>query len=293
MKLELVENDISHQLIEELMLLANELVARYLKHRKQPNIYRIHEKPEPEKLDEYRELAATYGVKAGDLGHRPELQKLLDGLKGKPYAGALKIGLLKSLKRARYSPDPLGHFGLSKSDYSHFTSPIRRYADLLTHRSLARDLDPKQKGPASTDLGPVSEHLSTTERTAADAEKESVRLKKLEYFSNLAAAETKGGVAPTFDAQVIEARNYGLLVELPEAMMTGLVPVSTMDDDFYIFDATKSRLLGKSSGRVLKAGDLLRVQVARVDPFKQQIDFRMVNEGGKGKPKVERGRSRR
>jgi ribonuclease R len=232
-------------------------------------------------------------VKAGDLGHRPELQKLLDGLKGKPYAGALKIGLLKSLKRARYSPDPLGHFGLSKSDYSHFTSPIRRYADLLTHRSLARDLDPKQKGPASTDLGPVSEHLSTTERTAADAEKESVRLKKLEYFSNLAAAETKGGVAPTFDAQVIEVRNYGLLVELPEAMMTGLVPVSTMDDDFYIFDATKSRLLGKSSGRVLKAGDLLRVQVARVDPFKQQIDFRMVNEGGKGKPKVERGRSRR
>lgn len=291
-KLELVENDISHQLIEELMLLANELVARHLKHRKQPNIYRIHEKPEPEKLDEYRELAATYGVKAGDLGHRPELQKLLDGLKGKPYAGALKIGLLKSLKRARYSPDPLGHFGLSKADYSHFTSPIRRYADLLTHRSLARDLDPKHKGPASTDLGTVSEHLSTTERTAADAEKESVRLKKLEYFSNLAAAGTKGGVAPTFDAQVIEARNYGLLVELPEAMMTGLVPVSTLDDDFYIFDATRSRLLGRHSGRVLKAGDRIRVQVARVDPFKQQIDFRMANEGGKGKSKVERRGSR-
>lgn len=291
-KLELVENDISHQLIEELMLLANELVARHLKHRKQPNIYRIHEKPEPEKLDEYRELAATYGVKAGDLGHRPELQKLLDGLKGKPYAGALKIGLLKSLKRARYSPDPLGHFGLSKADYSHFTSPIRRYADLLTHRSLARDLDPKHKGPASTDLGTVSEHLSTTERTAADAEKESVRLKKLEYFSNLAAAGTKGGVAPTFDAQVIEARNYGLLVELPEAMMTGLVPVSTLDNDFYIFDATRSRLLGRHSGRVLKAGDRIRVQVARVDPFKQQIDFRMANEGGKGKSKVERRGSR-
>jgi ribonuclease R len=289
-KLELVENDISHQLIEELMLLANELVARHLKRRKQPNIYRIHEKPEPEKLDEYRELAASYGVKAGDLSHRPELQKLLDGLKGKPYAGALKIGLLKSLKRARYSPDPLGHFGLSKADYSHFTSPIRRYADLLTHRSLARDLDPKQHGPTSAELGTVSEHLSTTERTASDAEKESVRLKKLEYFSKLAEAGTKGGVAPTFDARVIEARNYGLLVELPEAMMTGLVPVSSLDDDFYHFDATRSRLIGKHSRRVLKAGDALRVKVLRVDTFKQQIDFRLADVDAGPRPKSPRRR---
>ena len=284
-KLELVENDISHQLIEELMLLANELVARHLKRRKQPNIYRIHEKPEPEKLVEYRELAATYGVKAGDLSHRPELQKLLDGLKGKPYATALKIGLLKSLKRARYSPDPLGHFGLSKSDYSHFTSPIRRYADLLTHRALARDLDPQQAGPSSKELGPVSEHLSTTERAAADAEKESVRLKKLEYFSKLAEAPTVGGIAPSFEARVIEARNYGLLVELPDAMMTGLVPVSSMDDDFYQFDGPRSRLIGRHSKRVLRAGDILRVQVARVDTFKQQIDFRFVKEGVDGRAK--------
>lgn len=289
-KLELVENDISHQLIEELMLLANELVARHLKRRKQPNIYRIHEKPEPEKLDEYRELAATYGVRAGNLGHRPELQKLLDGLKGKPYASALKIGLLKSLKRARYSPDPLGHFGLSKSDYSHFTSPIRRYADLLTHRSLARDLDPRQPGPSSADLGPVSEHLSTTERTAADAEKESVRLKKLEYFTALAASPEKGGVAPSFDASVIEARNYGLLVELPEAMMTGLIPVSSLDDDFYHFDAPRSRLVGRHTRRVLKAGDRLRVQVSRVDPFKQQIDFKVAEEGDRRKARGDRRR---
>ena len=286
-RLELVENDISHQLIEELMLLANEQVARHLKRRKQPNIYRIHEKPDPEKLDDYRELAATYGVKAGDLGHRPELQRLLDGLKGKPYASALKIGLLKSLKRARYSPDPLGHYGLSKADYSHFTSPIRRYADLLTHRALARDLNPKLRGPTSGDLGPVCEHLSTTERTAADAEKESVRLKKLEYFSKLAEAPTQGGVAPSFEARVIEARNYGLLVELPAVMMTGLVPVSTMDDDFYIFDATQSRLIGKQSRRVLKAGDLLNVRVARVDLFKQQIDFKMVTDTPRREPRRE------
>jgi ribonuclease R len=289
-RLELVENDISHQLIEELMLLANEQVARHLKRRKQPNVYRIHEKPDPEKLDEYRELAATYGVKAGDLGHRPELQRLLDGLKGKPYASALKIGLLKSLKRARYSPDPLGHYGLSKADYSHFTSPIRRYADLLTHRALARDLDSRARGPASRDLGSICEHLSTTERTAADAEKESVRLKKLEYFSKLAQVPAQGGVVPSFAARVIEARNYGLLVELPEVMMTGLVPVSTMDDDFYHFDAPRSRLIGKHSKRIFKAGELLSVRVERVDLFKQQIDFRMAEEG---RGKVKHGNKRK
>ena len=288
-KLELVENDISHQLIEELMLLANEQVARHLKQRKQPNIYRIHEKPDPEKLDDYRELAATYGVKAGDLGNRPELQKLLDGLKGQPYASALKIGLLKSLKRARYAPDPIGHYGLSKADYSHFTSPIRRYADLLTHRSLARLLDPSHQGPDSRDLESVSEHLSTTERTAADAEKESVRLKKLEYFSKL-AEEAQAGVVPSFEAQVIEARNYGLLVELPETLMTGLVPASSLGDDFYFFDATKSRLIGRHSRRVFKAGDTLRVQVLRVDTFKQQIDFRIAAEPRSGKsPRKDKG----
>lgn len=288
-KLELVENDISHQLIEELMLLANEQVARHLKQRKQPNIYRIHEKPDPEKLDDYRELAATYGVKAGDLGNRPELQKLLDGLKGQPYASALKIGLLKSLKRARYAPDPLGHYGLSKADYSHFTSPIRRYADLLTHRSLARLLDSRHQGPDSRDLEAVSEHLSTTERTAADAEKESVRLKKLEYFSKL-AEEAQAGVVPSFEAQVIEARNYGLLVELPETLMTGLVPASSLGDDFYFFDATKSRLIGRHSRRVFKAGDTLRVQVLRVDTFKQQIDFRIAPEPRTGKsPRKDKG----
>ncbi|MBM3857038.1 MAG: VacB/RNase II family 3'-5' exoribonuclease, partial [Verrucomicrobia bacterium] len=130
-RLELVENDISHQLIEELMLLANELVARHLKLAKQPLLYRVHEKPDTEKLNEFRELVKTYQVTVGDLTHRRELQKFLHSLHGKPYEHALKIGLLKSLKRARYSPDPLGHYGLQKKDYAHFTSPIRRYADLV------------------------------------------------------------------------------------------------------------------------------------------------------------------
>jgi ribonuclease R len=172
-RLELVENDISHQLIEELMLLANELVARHLKLAKQPLLYRVHEKPDTEKLNEFRELVGTYQVAVGDLTHRRELQKFLHNLQGKPYEHALKIGLLKSLKRARYSPDPLGHYGLQKKDYAHFTSPIRRYADLVVHRALARQLSSNVRGPSSKNLMTVGDHISTTERTAADAEKAS------------------------------------------------------------------------------------------------------------------------
>src|SRR5213595_1116381 len=135
-RLERVENNESHQLIEEFMLAANEAVARELKKRTIPTIYRVHENPDPEKLAEYRELALSFGYKVGDLTHRAELQRLLAEIRGKPEEQALKIGLLKSLKRARYAPQPLGHYGLAKPNYLHFTSPIRRYADLVVHRAL-------------------------------------------------------------------------------------------------------------------------------------------------------------
>ena len=137
LRLERIENDESHQLIEEFMLAANEAVALELKNRLVPTIYRVHEKPDPDKLAEYRELVLSYGFKAGDLTNRAELQRLLASFRGKPEEQALKIGLLKSLKRARYATQPLGHFGLAKNNYTHFTSPIRRYADLVVHRTLA------------------------------------------------------------------------------------------------------------------------------------------------------------
>ena len=136
-RLERIENDESHQLIEEFMLAANEAVARELKNRSIPTIYRVHENPDPEKLAEFREFVLSYDYKAGDLTQRKELQRLLASFRGKPEEQALKIGLLKSLKRARYLPQPLGHYGLAKNNYTHFTSPIRRYADLVVHRALA------------------------------------------------------------------------------------------------------------------------------------------------------------
>lgn len=266
-KLERVENDIAHQLIEEFMLLANELVARHLTQHRQATLYRVHEKPDPEKLQEYRELVTSYGMRVGDLTHRQELQKFLNGLRGKPFSDALKIGLLKSLKRARYAPEPLGHYGLQKKDYAHFTSPIRRYADLITHRALARQLGLTKSGPASRDLSALGDHISTTERVAADAEKESIRLKKLDYF------ETQQQHRKKFRAIVIEARNYGLFVELPDVLISGLVPISSIEDDYYLFDAARSRLVGRRTKRVYRAGDSIDVVIAKVDRWKQQVDF--------------------
>lgn len=269
-RLEKVENDISHQLIEELMLLANECVARELRLARQPTIHRIHETPDPDKLAEYREVAQTYGAKAGDLTQRENLVRMLASLRGQPYENALKIALLRSLKRAAYSPEALGHYGLAKADYAHFTSPIRRYADLVVHRTLERHLGLTKTGPASTELGTISEHISNTERIATDAERESTKLKKLEFFQQQIASRA-GGV---FTARIIEVRNYGLLVELPEFLLTGLIHVSVLDDDFYTFDAPRGRFVGKRSRRTYQAGQEINVIVARVDMFKQQVDFK-------------------
>ncbi len=273
LRLEKIENDISHQLIEELMLLANELVAGELMRRRQPTIYRVHEKPDPDRMLEFREMALALGVQCGDLSHRPELQKLLGSTRGKPQEYAIKLGLLKSLKRARYAPEPLGHYGLHKSNYTHFTSPIRRYSDLIVHRTLAHLLGLNRRGADSSTLGSVADHISTTERIAADAEKDSVKLKKLEFFQNQLSSR---GAGETFTARILEVRNYGLLIELPDFLMNGLVHVSALDGDFFLLDAAHSRLVGRRSRRVFQVGDEIRVQVARVDLFKQQVDFRPV-----------------
>ena len=275
LRLEKIENDESHQLIEEFMLAANEVVASELKNRLVPTIYRVHENPDPEKLAEYREFALSYGFQVGDLTHREELQRLLESLRGKPEEQALKIGLLKSLKRARYAVQPLGHYGLAKNNYTHFTSPIRRYADLVVHRSLAGEEGRKTGGRNAGELTGVADHISTTERIAADAELESAKIKKLEFLqAQLTAREPQ-----VFGAVVIEVRNYGLVVELPDVLLTGLIHVSSLSGDFYRFDTARRRLIGRRSKRVLAVGDLLKVVVARVDPFKQQADFALAEDG--------------
>jgi ribonuclease R len=273
-QLERIENDESHQLIEEFMLAANELVARELKKRSIPTIYRVHENPDPEKLAEYRELILSHGYKVGDLSHRAEIQRFLNSIKGKPEEPALKVGLLKSLKRARYLPQPLGHYGLAKANYLHFTSPIRRYADLVAHRSLSSRNQSGRSQPDMAELASIADHISDTERTAAEAEIEAIRTKKLEFFEQQLAERNP----QVFRAVIVDVRNYGLVIELPDIVMTGLVHVSSLTNDFYVFDAVQRRLLGRRSRKRFAVGDELRVFVSRVDRFKRQVDFALADQ---------------
>ena len=280
-RLERVENDQSHQLIEEFMLAANEAVARELRHRSIATIYRVHEDPDPEKLGEYREFILSFGYKVGDLSHRKEVQRFLASISGTPEEQALKIGLLKSLKRARYAAQPLGHYGLAKANYLHFTSPIRRYADLVVHRTLAEHNLLRRSKIDIGQIESLADHISDTERNAAEAEIESVRLKKLQFFEQ----QLKERDPQVFRAAIMDVRNYGLVVELPDALVTGVVHVSTLSDDFYRFDAAQRRLLGRRTNRRFSVGDEIRVFVARVDTFKRQIDFAIADQGAKKRPR--------
>jgi ribonuclease R len=269
-KLERVENDESHQLIEEFMLAANEAVARELKKRAIPTIYRVHENPDLEKLAEYREFVLSFNYRVGDLTHRAELQRLLASIQGKPEEQALKIALLKSLKRARYSAQPLGHYGLAKANYLHFTSPIRRYADLVVHRALGRDGAARRPyNPDVAEIASIAEHISATERNAADAEIDAAQMKKLQFFQRQLDERNP----QIFRAAIVDVRNYGLMVELPDALITGLVHVSSLTDDFYLFEPARRQLIGRRSRKRFSVGDQVSVFVARVDVFKRQVDF--------------------
>ena len=267
-KLEKIENDISHQLIEEFMLVANEAVGRETRGHSAPSIYRVHEKPDEEKLGEFRELVRNYDYRVGDLTQRAEVQRLLETLRGKPEEYALKIAFLRSLKRAVYATSPIGHYGLAKVNYTHFTSPIRRYADLVVHRVVEHLAEKKQK-VAAADLPAVAAHISLTERTADDAERESVKLKKIEFFTRAAARHDK------FTAIILDVRNYGLFVELPDYLISGLVHVSSLSDDFYTFDPVRLRFIGRRKRKQYGIGETLSVTVAKVDVYKQQIDFEL------------------
>jgi ribonuclease R len=263
------------------MLAANEAVARELKKRTIPTIYRVHENPDPEKLAEYRELALSFGYKVGDLTHRVELQRLLAEIRGKPEEQALKVGLLKSLKRARYDPQPLGHYGLAKTNYLHFTSPIRRYADLVVHRALGSDTATRRSYHVGmAEITSIAEHISATERNAADAEIDATQMKKLEFFQR----QLDDRNPQIFSATVVDIRNYGLMVELPDALITGLIHVSSLTDDFYVFEPARRQLIGRRSRKRFSIGDDLSVFVARVDIFKRQVDFAIAPAAERSKP---------
>ena len=273
LRMEKVENDISHQLIEEFMLLANEAVAAHLMAMKRPALYRIHEPPDDKRLQEYRDDVLSHQIPCGNLSNRHEVQRLLEKLGNLPIGQALKIGFLRSLMRARYAVEPLGHYGLAKKKYTHFTSPIRRYADLVVHRTLFPQ--PSQR-VTTRPLKEVADHISETERNSDDAERASRDVKMFAFLN----AQLKSAQAPRYSALVTDVRNFGFFVDVTDLGMSGLVPLSGLSDDFYQFDAQRSRLIGRRTRRVFKLGDRVEVQVAKVDSFKKQVNFKLA-----GRPK--------
>jgi ribonuclease R len=266
LRIERIENDVSHQLIEEFMLLANEAVAARLTALRRPSVFRVHEAPSELRLQEYRQDVLAHQIPCGNLAQRGEVQKLLRRLNTLPVGSALKIGFLKSLMRARYAVEPLGHYGLSKTHYTHFTSPIRRYADLLVHRALFDNA-----GPPPASLQEIAGHISETERNSADAERDSKDVKLFAFLK----AQLKSGRPETYAALVIDTRNFGFFVDVPALGMSGLVHLSSLRDDFYIFDPQRGHLMGRRTRRIIKLGDNVSVQVFKVDSFKKQVDFQL------------------
>lgn len=268
LRLDKVDNDISHQLIEEFMLLANEAVAARLVALNRPTIHRIHEPPDPKRLDEFRQDVLSHQIHCGPLSSRSEVQKLLERLNHLPIGPALKVGFLRSLMRARYAVEPLGHYGLAKQKYTHFTSPIRRYADLVVHRSL---FAPPGQHVAARPLHELADHLSETERRSDDAERDSRDVKMFAYL----LGQLRSGAPQPYPALVTDVRNFGFFVDVTGLGLSGLVPLSGLSDDFYQFDSRRNHLVGRRTRRVFKLGDRLEVQVAKVDTFKRQVDFQL------------------
>jgi ribonuclease R len=278
------ETDASHQLIEEFMLLTNEAVAARMIKLRRKTIHRIHEKPDPVRLREYREEVLAHGIACGNLEKPVEVQKLLKRLGTLAIGPALKIGFLKSLMRACYAVEPLGHYGLAKAMYAHFTSPIRRYADLILHRTLFE----KERGALSA-LQQIAEHVSLTERNSADAERDSKHVKLYAFLGS----QLKSGKPHTYQAMVTDIRNFGFFVDVPDLGLSGLVPLSIMDDDFYELDSSRAQITGRRTRRVIRLGDRLEVKVAKVDAFKKQVDFCVLPLPGKNRGKRDASRKKR
>lgn len=267
-RIERIENDESHQLIEEYMLLANEAVARLTRTQRLPSLYRVHDDPDEARLGELRQYLATFNIKVGDLTNRGEVVRLLAQLKNHPQGYLLRTQLLRSMRKACYRATPDGHYGLNKRDYTHFTSPIRRYADLVVHRVFGSYLA-KQPAYRAAHIDQLAEHLSLTEINSTEAERDSVKVKLMEYFDREAERKKK----TVFNAIITDVRNHGFFVELADAGAFGLVPVSSLRDDFYVLNPSGTAFIGRKSKRKFELGSAVQVVVAKVDRQKRLIDF--------------------
>jgi ribonuclease R len=261
----------SMRAIEEFMLAANESVAGELASRGVGALYRIHEQPDPQKVLEFGELVASLGYRVPENleSLRPEdFQRILRQIAGKPEEKLVSYLLLRTMKLARYHEENLGHFGLAAERYAHFTSPIRRYPDLVVHRALRalrRGVDSEREAALAEALPEWGRHLSEMERRADEAERELIEWKKVRFM-----ADKLGDV---YAGYVTGVQAFGLFVELEEIYVQGLVHVSSMSDDYYEFNEKAHLLKGANGKRVYRLGDRVQVQVVRVDLERRQIDF--------------------
>jgi ribonuclease R len=275
--------NIAHRIIEEFMLAANEAVASHLEALRLPMLYRIHERPDPKRVLEFEEIAARFGYSlAGGAApvkrvrgtvlplDNPKLtsrsyQKLIAKIEGKPEERILSYLMLRSLRQARYSETNVGHFALAAPSYTHFTSPIRRYPDLIVHRVLCAHLD---GGRYEADMHAIGESASETERRAAEAERELVEWKKAKFMMDRVGDE--------FQALIISTQRFGFFVELEDLFIEGLVPIDTLPGDRYGYQENTRRIVGQRSRRQFAIGDEVRVRLDRVDSVDKKLQFSVV-----------------
>lgn len=298
-----VQRNDAHKLIEECMLCANVATARFLAKLKVPSLYRIHEGPKEQKLSSLRAYLGELGLNlaGGDEPTPGDYQQLAEQIEGRPDRHLIQTMMLRSMRQAVYSPDNKGHFGLAYSAYTHFTSPIRRYPDLLVHRAIRamihsakedRSIGRPEEFSANLDFQygytleqmlQLGEHCSMTERRADDATRDVVAWLKCEYMQDQVGEE--------FDGVISAVTGFGVFVELEDVFVEGLIHVTALPGDYYNFDAAKQRLVGERTRKSFRLGDRLRVQVARVDLDERKIDFELIESLG-GRPSKEKVKKR-
>ncbi|WP_163651739.1 ribonuclease R [Listeria sp. PSOL-1] len=282
------ERSEGERLIEEFMLAANETVAEHFHWMDVPFIYRIHEDPKEEKLTRFFEFITNFGliVKGSiDHIHPAALQQVLDEVKGKPEEMVVSTVMLRSMQQAKYDTVSSGHFGLATDFYTHFTSPIRRYPDLIVHRLIREylihgDVREETLAKNAEELPGIAEHASKMERRAVSAERETDELKKTEFMADK--------VGERFTGIISSVTNFGLFIELPNTV-EGLVHVSAMKGDYYRFHQNLLAMIGERTGQVYRIGDKVEIEVAKVDIDTREVDFKLLSEGKAGarqKPKA-------
>ncbi|RPJ83888.1 MAG: RNB domain-containing ribonuclease, partial [Acidobacteria bacterium] len=282
------ERNQAHRIIEEFMLLANQAVAEYLESQDIPLIYRIHEEPDPVKVEDFLEIAGRFGHSL--QSRRPGVytartfQALIEKLGGQKESQFLSYLMLRSFKQARYSEVNQGHFGLAMDTYTHFTSPIRRYPDLIVHRILKARLGGRHESPEAESLSErlhdIAEQSSDRERKAVEAERDIMKWIMARFMNERLGEEYAGFV--------IGIRHNGFFVELLDHFVEGFVPVETIRDDFYVFNERAHCLIGENSRRIFRIGDQVRVRVDKVNLDRHLIDFSPVLQpmpGPKGRRK--------